>query len=280
LENSENRQQHYHHGNQQKAIRWPFIRVFSLDRKSYAFVDIRDTKAHEFQEDAIESLVLPDKMLGLLSTVFRSDSRKLFGDLIAGKHGGMIILANGPSGVGKTMTAETYAETMGRPLYVMEIGELGVSLKEVEENLQRVFARATRWNAVLLMDEADVFMAERGDDLERAAIVGVFLRLLDYYPGLLFLTSNRANVIDRAFQSRITLKLDYPQLDADRRRKVWARMLKAAELGCDDLDGVPDIEVNGRQIRNLTRLLKVLYESEGKVTAEQIKDVTQFACTG
>ena len=189
----------------------------------------------------------------------------------------MVVLANGPSGVGKTMTAEVYAETTRRPLYVMEIGELGTSLEQVEKNLQRVFARAARWNAVLLLDEADVFMAERGMDIERAAIVGVFLRLLDYYPGLLFLTTNRADIIDKAFASRITLRLDYPELDESRREKIWHKMLGASSNTCSDLGRVPSLPVNGRQIRNLVRLLGVIHPNE-EVSAETIEQVSKFTC--
>ena len=206
------------------------------------------------------------------------DARSLFGDLLRGKSGGMVILANGKPGVGKTLTAEVFAEHTKRPLYVMEMGELGTNLASVEQNLQRVFLRATRWNAVLLMDEADIFMHKRDDNLERSAIVGVFLRLLDYYHGLFFLTSNRAEVIDPAFKSRITLQLDYPDLDRDARLKIWDLMFKMANIEVTDgLDGLPDIELNGRQIRNLVRLVKVMNPG-GKVTSEKVKEICRFAC--
>ena len=96
---------------------------------------------------------------------------------------------------------------------MLELGELGTTASELEQNLQRVFTRVARWNAVLQFDECEIFLTQRGEDLERSAIVGIFLRLLDYYQGILFLTTNRPDVLDHAVRSRVMLKLEYPDLD-------------------------------------------------------------------
>lgn len=254
---------YYDEGSSTNANTLPFVRVFSLKRKNYFYVDVRDLKPYTYDVDAVNNLVLPEEMRSLLTTVFRANVTQLFGDIsVNRKHGGMVILASGPPGVGKTMTAEVFAEMTKRPLYTMEIGELGVDLKSVEENLQRVFTRATRWNAVLLMDEADIFMAKRDMDLQRSAIVGVFLRMLDYYPGMLFLTTNRMDILDEAFASRITLAMDYPKLEPERRSKIWRTMFEKAGLSLDGgtFDGLASqAELNGRQIRNAVRLLRVLF---------------------
>jgi hypothetical protein len=256
-------------------VEWPYIRVFSLDLKRYVYIDIRDAKKYVFAENAVDNLVLPPKMDVVVRKVFDTPLSELFGDSTAGRHGGMIILANGPSGVGKTLTAEVFAEHTRRPLYVMEIGELGVNLEEIEENLRRVFQRAARWDAVMLLDEADVFMMKRDDNIERSAIVGVFLRLLDYYTGLLFLTTNRADVLDQAFKSRITLRLDYPELGVKARTKVWAIMLEAAKIKLNGpIEKVTSIQLNGRQIRNLVRLAKLSYG--GEMTPKQIRSLVSF----
>ncbi len=234
----------------------PFLRCFSLDLKRYVFIDIRDVQEHCFQENAIENLVLPKDMKNIITSVF--NAKDVFGDLFANRHGGMIILANGGPGLGKTLSAETFAEETKRPLYVLEMGELGTRLEQVEEALQLIFARAARWNTVLLFDEVDIFLSKRTEhDLERNAIVGVFLRLLDQYKGLLFLTTNRAEVIDPAFASRITLRLDYPNLTLETRAQIWKNMFKAANLQLDgNINEVAFHELNGRQIRNVVRLLK------------------------
>ena len=74
---------------------------------------------------------------------------------------------------------------------------------------------------MLLIDEADVYVRERGDDIQQNAIVGVFLRILEYYRGVLFLTSNKATVIDDAIMSRSTAHLKYSPPDADELNRIW-----------------------------------------------------------
>jgi len=248
----------------------PFIRAFSVDLKKYVYVHVDSAKEHVFSSDARGRLTLPDHMHAILNSVFDTPAENIFGDMFTGRHGGMVILANGPTGTGKTLTAEVFAEHTHRPLYIMEMGELGTNLSAVEENLQKIFARASRWNAVLLFDECDVFLAKREEtNLERSAIVGVFLRLLDRYEGMFFLTSNRGDVIDPAFKGRITLKLDYPALDEPARTTIWANMISAANLTLKgDVHVLGGVDMNGRQIRNQVRLLKILFP-KGSFTVEE-----------
>lgn len=258
----------------------PFVRTFSTDMKKYVYVDIEDINEHVFDTTGRDRLVLPNDMRNVLDAVFDTQADDVFGDMFRGRHGGMVILANGPSGVGKTLTAEVYSEHTSRPLYVLEMGELGTSLDSVEENLQRIFTRASRWNAILLFDEADIFLSKRGEDLDRSAIVGVFLRLLDMYEGTFFLTTNRAEVMDPAFKSRITLKLDYPELQTSSRAKIWTSLLTAAGYQIDAktlTDDVVSEPLNGRQIRNLVRLIKVLHNNGKKITADSILGTFKYA---
>jgi hypothetical protein len=261
------------------ASRLPLVRVFSLDTKSYVFADIDDLSAYEYDETALSRLYLPPEMKSILQRVFETPTDQLFGDLIRGKHGGVVILASGSPGVGKTLTAEVYAEMTGRPLYVLEFGELGTTVKEVEENLEHVFARVVRWRAVLQFDECEIFLSHRGNDLERSAIVGIFLRMLDYYEGLLFLTTNRADVLDYAIRSRVMLRLEYPDLDAPARAHIWQTMFAAAGLALTggSFMELAQPETNGRQIRNLVRLARILHP-ERQLTAARVMDLLRYGC--
>jgi AAA+ superfamily predicted ATPase len=78
---------------------------------------------------------------------------------------------HGPPGVGKTLTAETIAEYTQKPLYPLNVGEL-TAQKDVVEHLQKAFNRASSWDAVLLLDEADVLLEKRSyENLVRNGIV-------------------------------------------------------------------------------------------------------------
>jgi SpoVK/Ycf46/Vps4 family AAA+-type ATPase len=134
----------------------------------------------------------------------------------------------------------------------------------VEQNLVRVFELATHWNAILLFDEADVFLESRSlKDLRRNSLVSTLLRILEYFSGILFLTSNRVKTFDEAFQSRIHLAIRYHELDESQRRSIWELWLDKADEDIEerrkfdvelekggDLVTVP---LNGRQIRNCFR---------------------------
>jgi AAA+ superfamily predicted ATPase len=129
-------------------------------------------------------------------------------DLIAGKGNGLIMLLHGGLGTSKTLTAESVAEIAEMPLYNVTCGDIGTRLKEVEKYLQTVLVLGKAWNCVLLLDEADVFLEERTlSDLERNSLASVFLRTLEYYNGILILTSNRVGTFDEA--SNLASKLHF-----------------------------------------------------------------------
>ncbi|KAF9630334.1 phospholipase [Lasiodiplodia theobromae] len=70
--------------------------------------------------------------------------------------------------------------------------------------------------AFILDHEADVVLVERGrDQFKENEVCSVFLRKLEYYQGVLFLTTNRVGHIDEAIKSRIHLALHYPNLSED-----------------------------------------------------------------
>lgn len=143
-------------------------------------------------------------------------------DLVQAKGNGLILLLHGAPGVGKTFTAETIAAASAKPLFPITCGDLGMMPNEVEEQLDINFQLAQSWGCVLLLDEADVFLAERRkEDVQRNALVSVFLRALEYYTGILFLTTNRVGTIDEAFRSRIHMTLYYPPLNISQTKAIW-----------------------------------------------------------
>lgn len=57
----------------------------------------------------------------------------------------------GPPGVGKTLTAETISTATRKPLFSVSVADVGTDPKKVEGNLDKIFALATKWQAILLM---------------------------------------------------------------------------------------------------------------------------------
>ncbi|KAJ4373739.1 hypothetical protein N0V86_007882 [Didymella sp. IMI 355093] len=184
--------------------------------------------------------------------------------------------------------AEGVAEAFEKPLLQITCGDLGFTAKEVEEALERNFELASRWDCVLLLDEADVFLASRaqavtGADLNRNALVAVFLRVLEYYTGILFLTTNRIGDFDEAFASRIHVSLEYPQLTEESTqtildlniRLIKERFKKNGKAIAIDEDNIrfkisgywhqnQHARLNGRQIRNACQTALALAEFDAQ----------------
>ncbi|KAK1598343.1 uncharacterized protein LY79DRAFT_286389 [Colletotrichum navitas] len=144
------------------------------------------------------------------------------------------------------------------------------------------------YGTVVLLDESDIFLEEREKmDLKRNALVSVFLRVLEYYEGILILTSNRVAHFDEAFKSRMQLTLHYPPIDLGGRKQIrdnFIDLLKQKEVlieashGSDRPEGekvniamlkarrdaLADAELNGRQIRNVVSTARQLARLRNK----------------
>ncbi len=155
-----------------------------------------------------------------------------------------------------------YSELNKKPLYVVHVYEIGTDIRSIEENLRVIFKRVEKWGAIILFDEIDVFLTKRDNDINRSAVVGVFLRLMDYFRGIMFLTTNRSEVIDNAVLSRITLNIKYPDLTKETRRKIWQSKISDANLQIDSIDNLANVNLNGRQIRNMIRLGKIIFNDK------------------
>ncbi|KAL8930795.1 MAG: hypothetical protein Q9208_000336 [Pyrenodesmia sp. 3 TL-2023] len=191
--------------------------IENVDAPESASSDFDDLVILEEYKKAVKALVM-SRSLG------PKDRHQV--DLVRGKGKGLIILLHGVPGVGKTSTAECVAAYTKRPLFPITCGDIGQTAREVESNLENIFMLARKWGCVLLLDEADVFLAKRErDSVDRNALVTVFLRALEYYSGILFLTTNRIGTFDEAFISRIHMSLYYPDLDQENTFKVWTMNL-------------------------------------------------------
>lgn len=134
-----------------------------------------------------------------------------------------------------------------------------------------------------MIDEADVVLEKRAlEDVRRNAIVSgklkssfernikpiyistAFLRELEYFSGILFLTTNRIETMDRAFQSRIQVAVEYKPLGTNSRRQIWEAFIETLPSQDERDELEPYIHawkthpLNGRQIRNVMNLARSL----------------------
>ncbi|KAM7222208.1 hypothetical protein V8F06_002480 [Rhypophila decipiens] len=249
---------------------------FALDINHISDIPPRSTTAR------FEDLVLPKGHGILLQALIKNHVREPRGsssadevtgpvslDVVADKGKGLIILLHGVPGVGKTSTAECVAAELKRPLLPITCGDIGTTASAAESTLESFCTLAHAWRCVLLLDEADVFLTKRETgNIVRNSLVSVFLRVLEYYSGVIILTTNRVGEFDEAFRSRIHISLYYPKLDRESTTEIWEKNIARVNNSGIDIDieeekirrfihkhwemnmNMPSRRWNGRQIKN------------------------------
>ncbi|KAJ4116150.1 hypothetical protein NW768_011122 [Fusarium equiseti] len=251
---------------------------FSLIDRRWAWflIDEVSLKDIEWKPDPFQYLRLPADKKNLIAHLVKGHLQGGgvdFQDLVAGKGKGLLILLSGLPGMGKTLTAECISEHVRRPLYRITAGGLTIDVSNLERQIQRIFELGTRWNAILLLDEADVLMCPRkAGAVELNSVVAAFLQVLEYYEGILFLTSNKPKEFDPAVKDRIHLEVALGEITAEDRRAIWRNLIQNIP-GQADRDGIwtdgiyhnlGTLKVNGREIKNLLRMATCYATGEGK----------------
>jgi DNA polymerase III delta prime subunit len=262
----------------------PKLAVFDLKRHLRLRIHVNYLTEYVYDKKLAEKLILPAEQKDLVKMLINHDD-KTFKDIVAGKTGGIVVLLTGLPGVGKTLTAEVYAESEEKALYSIQCSQLGTDPNELEDELLKVFARAQRWKAVMLLDEADVYVHERGNDLQQNAIVGVFLRVLEYQSSILFLTTNRPEDVDDAIASRCIARLSYQVPGADDQAKIWKVLSESSSipLAASTISEIVayNPELSGRDVKNLLKLAALVKKNTGKpITKQTIDFVKKFKPTG
>lgn len=107
------------------------------------------------------------------------------------------------------------------------------------------------------------------------------MRVLEYYEGILFLTSNRVSTFDDAFKSRIHVPLKYNDLTVDSRKQIWRNFLDKLEGGVHmdeaGYERLAQADINGRQIKNVIRTAKSLGQFHGeKLDRKKLEQVIKI----
>lgn len=185
---------------------------------------------------------------------------------------GLVALFSGPSGTGKTLSAEVVAGELGLDLYRMDLSSVvSKYIGETEKNLDRLFEAAGTGNFVLFFDEADALFAKRGDvgdahDRYANIETSYLLQRLERYDGVVVLATNYEKNIDQAFMRRIHVRVDFVDPDATERLAIWRRNLRTAAPVADDVDLewlATTFALSGAAIRNAVVDAAFLAAAEG-----------------
>lgn len=187
---------------------------------------------------------------------------------------GISALFSGPSGTGKTLSAEVVAAELQLDLYKVDLsGVVSKYVGETEKNLARIFQEAETSNAILFFDEADALFARRtkvSDAHDRYANIetSYLLQRVEAYEGIVVLATNLRENMDEAFTRRIRFIIEFPFPDEMSRRRIWAAHFPdEAPLSPDiDVDYLArELEIAGGGIRNIVLNAAYLTASNGRV---------------
>lgn len=262
----------------------PLVIIYDLLRHKRLSIHVSYLTDYVYDKKMSERLILPPYIKTFIKLLVEQRTRG-FRDIIAGKSGGTIVLLTGKPGVGKTLTAEVFSESEEKPLYTVQASQLGTDPEELEEQLLKVIRRAQKWGALLLIDEADVYVRTRGEDLTQNAIVGVFLRVLEYHSTVMFLTTNRPDLVDDAIASRCIARIDYPYPTKDEQKKIWRVLADSAGVPISEktIETIAEKHTNlsGRDVKNLLKLAWVYmsFNGEDEVSVEAVDYVKRFKPT-
>ncbi|KAI1408085.1 hypothetical protein F5Y13DRAFT_205079 [Hypoxylon sp. FL1857] len=253
---------------------------FALKSRTWEVLDVERCYPAKINTGAIDTLVMPEERKRMIKAIVQKYTDPRFtpgnsapawgADFIEKKGEGQIFLLHGGPGVGKTynftkLRTECISELIGRPLLSLTCADFGTDEEAMEKRLSQWFKLAEAWGAVMLLDEADVWLERRIiSDLKRNTLVAVFLRCLEYYRGILFLTSNRVGTFDDAFISRIHVVIYYEDLGEPQRKQIWKQFFDKLERERKDTiivesrakhfvlndSEMKKIPWNGREIRN------------------------------
>ncbi len=237
-------------------------------------------------------LILPPETAGQVQEILNAARARSivlhewgFGDKLT-KGRGLSALFDGDSGTGKTHCAEILASELGLTLYRIQVANVvSKYIGETEKNLERVFKEADQQHCLLLFDEADALFSQRTDvkssnDKYANMEVNVLLELMERYEGIVVLTTNLKKGIDKAFERRITFKVNFPFPEPEYRERIWRHHLPARAPIAEDIDTrvlARSFELSGGSIKNAT--LRAAYRAASDRRRIEMHDFLESAKT-
>lgn len=227
---------------------------------------------------AMSDLILPIKTKAELKRVIalRQFQKEVFDNWgFAATHkydNKMIINLYGEPGTGKTMAAHAIAHAVGRPLVIVNYGDIESKyVGETPKNIQAAFEFAKNNNAVLFFDEADAILSRRVTNMSSATDTSVnqtrsvMLTLLNDYNDTVIFATNFISNYDSAFMRRILMHIEFILPDADTRRMLFKQYIPRQlphQIDIEKLIGFSD-GLSGSDIANAVLLAAFSAKSDG-----------------
>ena len=197
---------------------------------------------------------------------------------------GVRALFTGPSGTGKTLAARVLAAQLKMDVYRLDLSVVvNKYIGETEKNLNQVFARAEELDVILLIDEGDALLTQRtavssSNDRYANLETNFLLQRLESFSGIVIITTNSSERIDRAFQRRMDVVVDFRPPDAAERWLIWQLHLPPASAVDQELlnEVVVRCALTGGQIRNAALHATLLaVNNGGVVTGEYLEEAVK-----
>lgn len=194
-----------------------------------------------------------------------------------GTNCGVRTLFTGASGTGKTLAAKILAAELGMDLYRVDLAAvINKYIGETEKNLHRVLSRAEALDVVLLLDEGDALLGHRtevksANDRYANLETNYLLQRLEHYQGIVVITTNLVENIDRAFQRRMDVAVPFFAPQAEERLYILQLHLpEGHQVDTTFLElTARRCALNGGQLRNAVLHAALLALDDDRIVANR-----------
>ena len=235
-------------------------------------------------------LILPDetmKQLGLVETYIEHKDKimKEWGLEDSITYGtAMAMLFHGPPGTGKTLSAKYLAFKTDKQLITADYAEImNKYVGETEKKIKGLFAKAKSCGAIILIDEVDSIMYGRRDDSRSWEVshVNAILQAIENYDGIVIFTTNREDLLDKALERRILIKVPFVDPDEYHREMIWRSIFSNSESIGADVDFsvmASKFAYSGGHIKNaaLMAALNAADRGHGQIMQDDLMDAAQL----
>ncbi|KAK4167517.1 P-loop containing nucleoside triphosphate hydrolase [Cladorrhinum sp. PSN259] len=258
----------------------PTIRGFGFHDKKWMMLEVEYIQPVRWHRASHRNLIIDMRETEILTALLQNHYQGITAaldtsDVSHRSNTGVAILLHGAPGTGKTYTAESVVEFAELPLYRLTSADIGFAAADVKKNLETVFNLASAWNAVVLLEDCEVFLeARKIADVQRNAVVSVILGVLQRFKGIAILETSRVGSLDEALTSRFRLAIHF-SLTPERRKRLWSNMCAQLAAESDiDVESLQDGYYNTDLLRkklNATQLANVLRTAQAMAVQAKMR---------